>query len=239
MIAQALAKTFAANSSDLVVTPGRRDYDKLRQVWNGLADRRPAAIVRATGVADVQHTVSAAAESGALLAVRCGGHSIPGLSTCEGGIVLDLSALNRVTVDPVARIAEVEGGALLGDLDRACAKFGLAVPAGVVSHTGVGGLTLGGGMGWLSRRFGLTIDSLLSAEIVTADGTVVEIGPDAEPELFWGIRGGGGNFGVVTKFRFRMHELGDALIGNWAYPSRLPKQSCAHTATWRQVRRVN
>lgn len=217
MLAQTLETTFG-NNSELIIKPGHPGYDKLRRVWNGLADRHPAAIVRAAGVADVQGTVRLAAESGSLLAVRCGGHSIPGLSTCEGGIVLDLSAMNRVTIDPVARIAEVEGGALLGDLDRASDKHGLVVPAGVVSHTGVGGLTLGGGMGWLSRRFGLTIDSLLSAVIVTADGQIVETGPENEPELFWGIRGGGGNFGVVTKFRFRMQPLGEVLIGNWEYP---------------------
>lgn len=216
MILNALSAKLEDSS---VVGPAHAGYEKLRRVWNGLADRRPAAIVRASSLSDVQHTVRVAAEHEALLAVRCGGHSIPGLSTCNGGIVLDLSAMNRVTVDPVARIAEVEGGALLGDLDRAGVKAGLVVPAGVVAHTGVAGLTLGGGMGWLSRRFGLTIDSLLSAEIVTADGRLIEVGPDAEPELFWGIRGGGGNFGVVTKFRFRMHSLGGVIIGNWDYPN--------------------
>ncbi|CAN7423676.1 FAD-binding oxidoreductase [Rhizobium sp. LjRoot30] len=204
---------------DVVAGPDHADYDRLRRVWNGIADRRPAAIVRARNADDVARTVALAAERALPLAVRCGGHSLPGLSTCDGGIVLDLSGMKRVSVDPVQCIAEVDGGALLGDLDRAGADFGLVTPAGVISHTGVGGLTLGGGMGWLSRRFGLTIDNLLSAEMVTADSRLVHANPEADPELFWGIRGGGGNFGVVTKFRFRMHSLGDVLIGRWSYPS--------------------
>jgi len=183
-----------------------------------MADRRPAVIVRARSVADVEKVIAVAAKHGALLAVRGGGHSIPGLSTCDDGIVLDLSLMNTVTVDKFAGRADVLGGALLGDLDRAGAPAGLVVPAGVVSHTGVAGLTLGGGMGWLSRRFGLTIDNLLAVDIVTADGRSRRISADVEPDLFWAIRGGGGNFGVVTKFTFRMHALGRALVGSWAYP---------------------
>lgn len=199
------------------VTAGRHDYDQLRRVWNGLADRRPAAIVRARNRNDVVKTLRVAANHEALLAIRCGGHSLPGLSTCDGGIILDMSAFNGVTVDADARIVEVGGGALLGDLDRAGAPHGLVTPAGVVSHTGAAGLTLGGGMGFLSRRLGLTIDNLLGAELVTADGRIVSTDAETEPELFWGIRGGGGNFGVVTKFRFRMHELGSVLVGRWSY----------------------
>src|SRR5262249_36390509 len=149
---------------------------------------------------------------------RGGGHSIPGLSTCDHGIMLDLSLMNAVAVDRFARRAEVQGGALLGDLDSAGAPAGLVVPAGVVSHTGVAGWRLGGGMGWLSRRFGLTIDSLLAVDIVIADGQLRHISADAEPDLFWAIRGGGGNFGVVTKFTFRMHPLGQVLVGSWTYP---------------------
>jgi FAD/FMN-containing dehydrogenase len=201
-----------------IVDRVHRDYDRCRRVWNAMADRRPQAIVRARSVADVQKIVAAAAKHDALLAVRGGGHSIPGLSTCDDGIVLDLSAMNAVAVDRSARRAEVLGGALLGDLDAASIPLGLAVPAGVVSHTGVAGLTLGGGMGWLSRRFGLTIDSLLAADIVTADGQLRQISAEAEPDLFWAIRGGGGNFGVVIKFTFRMHPLGPVLIGSWMYP---------------------
>ena len=162
-------------------------YERLRRVNNGLIDRRPAAIVRATSKRDVQKVVRIAAEREALLAVRCGGHSFPGLSTCDGGIVLDLSLMREVMVYPEARTAEVAGGALLGDVDAATLPRGYVTPAGVVSHTGVGGLTLGGGMGWLSRRFGLTIDSLLGVDIVMADGRLLRINAEKEPDLFWAI----------------------------------------------------
>lgn len=192
-------------------------YERLRRVNNGLIDRRPAAIVRATSKRDVQKVVRIAAEREALLAVRCGGHSFPGLSTCDGGIVLDLSLMKEVTAYPEARTVEVAGGALLGDVDAATLPHGHVTPAGVVSHTGVAGLTLGGGMGWLSRRFGLTIDSLLGVDIVMADGRLLRINAEKEPDLFWAIRGGGGNFGVVTKFWFRLHPLGSTFVGRWAY----------------------
>jgi FAD/FMN-containing dehydrogenase len=176
-------------------------------------------IVRARNVADVQRTIGVAVEAGSLLAVRCGGHSFPGFSTCDDGIVLDLSSLNGVTIDSHVRRAEVGGGAVLGDLDRATAPYGLVAPAGVVSHTGAAGLTLGGGMGWLSRRLGLTIDSLMAAEVCLADGRVVRASEAQEPELFWGLRGGGGNLGVVTRFVFGLHELGPILVGSWMYPA--------------------
>ncbi len=202
-----------------VINPGHGDYDRYRKVWNGVIDKRPDLILRARAVADVRAAIRLAAERNCPLAVRCGGHSFPGFSTCDHGILLDLSAMNRVTVNAAERLAEVEGGALLGDLDRAAFPQGLVTPAGVVSHTGVGGLTLGGGMGWLSRRFGLTIDSLLAAELCLADGSIVHASADAEPDLFWALRGGGGNFGVVTKFIFRLHELGDVLSGRWEYPA--------------------
>jgi FAD/FMN-containing dehydrogenase len=213
-----LAKLAAAGCSGPIITADQPDYDRYRRVWNGLVDRRPAAILRAQTVDDVRRAAEAAAESKALLAVRCGGHSFPGLSTCNDGLVLELSQLNSVSIDRHACTIDVGGGALLGDLDRAATSIGHVVPAGVVSHTGVAGLTLGGGMGWTNRKYGLTIDSLLGAEIVTAGGDVVWTDRDHDPELFWGLRGGGGNFGVVTRFRFKMHPLGPIAVGLWHYP---------------------
>jgi FAD/FMN-containing dehydrogenase len=202
-----------------VIDRNHSEFHGLRRVWNGIFDRSPAAIVRATSVEDVVKVVQIAAEREKLLAIRSGGHSYPGLSTCDNGILLDLSLMNDIVVDPISRTAEVGGGALLRDLDAAGSPYGLVTPAGVVSHTGVAGLTLGGGMGWLSRRFGLTIDCLLGADVVTADGRLVRTSSEEEPDLFWAIRGGGGNFGVVTKFRFAMHSLGPATVGRWVYPS--------------------
>ena len=217
MVATSLTGALArAGFEGPVVEPGHRDYERLRRVYNGVVERRPGAIVQAATIADVQKAVMIAAETGLPLAIRCGGHSFAGLGTCDSGVVCDLSRLNRVVVDPRARTVEVGGGSLLGHLDAAGEPLGLVTPAGVVSHTGVGGLTLGGGMGWLSRRFGLTIDSLLEAEIVTADGRVSRVAADEQPDLFWAIRGGGGNFGVVTRFTFRMHELGPTAIRHWA-----------------------
>lgn len=201
-----------------IIDAAHDEYDRTRRVWNAMVDRHPAVIVRANGVADVEQVVATAAEHGALLAVRGGGHSFPGFSTCDGGIMLDLSQMNAIEVDRSSLRATVSGGALLRDLDTACVPYGLVVPAGLISHTGVGGLTLGGGMGWLSRRLGLTIDSLVAADLVTADGRTRRVSAEADPDLFWAIRGGGGNFGVVTTFVFRMHELGHVLIGSWVYP---------------------
>ena len=215
-------------------------YEKGRKVWNGMFDRRPIAIVRPETAAEIAAIVKIMAKSDLPLAVRGGGHSIPGLSTCDGGLVLDLSRMNAIRVDPDARSAMVGGGALLGDLDKAGAPYGLVTPAGVVSHTGVGGLTLGGGMGWTGRRFGMTVDSLLSAEIVTAQGEILEVSPTSEPELFWGLRGGGGNFGVVTRFTFRMHPLGRTTVGQWTYepdlgPEILKKHATAAALAPRSV----
>jgi FAD/FMN-containing dehydrogenase len=201
-----------------VVAEHHADYDRLRRVHNAVIDRRPGAIVQVASADDVQTVVRIAANGGLPLAIRGGGHSFAGLGTCDAGIVCDLSRLNEVHVDPRTSTVEVGGGALLGDVDAAGEPYGLVTPAGVVSHTGAGGLTLGGGMGWLSRRFGLTIDNLIEAEIVIADGRLVRVGADQEPDLFWGIRGGGGNFGIVTRFTFRMHNLGPVLIRRWSHP---------------------
>ncbi|KQY33998.1 FAD-binding oxidoreductase [Rhizobium sp. Root483D2] len=201
-----------------VITAGDPDYDRYRHVWNGIADRLPRAIVRPQDVEDVQKAVRAAAASGALLAVRGGGHSLPGLSTCNDGLVLDLSLIRPIVIDNQAQTVDVGGGALLGDLDRATVPRGYIVPAGVISHTGIAGLTLGGGMGWASRKYGLTIDSLLGAEIVLASGDITWTSPTWNPELFWAIRGGGGNFGVITRFRFQLHPFDGIVAGQWNYP---------------------
>jgi len=220
MNSETLVRDLAAAGLDgMLIDPGHAQYDRHRKVNNGLIDRKPAAIVRATSKHDVQKAVRIAAEREALVAVRCGGHSFPGLSTCDDGIVIDLSPMREVMVDPEARVAEVGGGALLGDVDAAGLAHGMVTPAGVVSHTGVGGLTLGGGMGWLSRRFGMTVDNLLGVDIVMADGRLLRINAEKEPDLFWAIRGGGGNFGVVTKFFFRLHPLGPVTIRRWQYPA--------------------
>ncbi|MFN0194582.1 MAG: FAD-binding oxidoreductase [Aestuariivirga sp.] len=182
-----------------------------------MADKRPLAVIKAKSIADVRDALSVARSHKCPVAVRGGGHSLPGFSTCDGGIVIDLSQMNGITVDTPSKKAVVSGGALLGDLDRAGVPHGLVVPAGVVSHTGAAGLTLGGGMGWLSRRYGLTIDHLEAVELVTADGALIKASPDNEPELFWGLRGGGGNFGIATNFHFRMRDLGAVTAGTWTY----------------------
>jgi len=190
-----------------LVQPGDPAYGEQRKVWNGSIDRHPAVIARCTGSDDVAAVLRFARGSEVPLAVRGGGHSFPGLSVCDGGIVLDLGPMKRIDVDPQARTVTVQPGVLLGELDGATHPLGLAVPAGIVTHTGVAGLTLGGGIGWLQRRYGLTIDQLLSVELVTAAGDVLRASETEHADLFWGIRGGGGNFGVVTEFTFRLSEL--------------------------------
>ena len=191
---------------------GDPGYDDERRIWNGSIDRRPLVIARCAGVADVVAAVRFARRTGLVVAVRSGGHSWPGLSLCDDGIVIDLSLMKGIRVDPEARTVRVEAGVLLGELDRETQAFGLAVPAGVVTHTGVAGLTLGGGIGHLMRKYGLTIDQLLSVDLITAAGEFVKASATENPELFWGIRGGGGNFGIVTSFQFRLNPLGPMVL---------------------------
>ena len=181
-------------------------------MWNGSIDRRPALIARCAGVPDVVSTIRATREADQELAVRGGGHSFPGLSVVDDGVVLDLSLMRRIEVDPENRTARVQAGVLLGEMDRATQQHGMAVPTGAVTHTGVAGLTLGGGIGWLMRKHGLAIDQLRSVELVTADGQLRRASRERNPELFWGVRGGGGNFGVVTEFEFTLNEVGPTVV---------------------------
>jgi len=196
-----------------IVVPGDPDYEDARRVYNFMIDNRPAAIVRCANVSDVRATVAYARERGADLAIRGGGHSVPGYGTGDGAIVADLSAMSQVVIDPEHRTARVGGGATWAAFNDAAAVHGLATTGGIVSTTGVGGLTLGGGIGYLSRANGLTCDSLISAEVVLADGQFVTASETSESELFWALRGGGGNFGVVTEFEFRLHPIGEIYCG--------------------------
>ena len=199
--------------------PGDAGYETARTIWNAMIDRRPAAILRAAGAADVIAGVRFAREQGLLLAVRGGGHNIAGNAVCEGGFMIDLSPMKSVRVDPVARTARVEPGVTLAEFDREAQAFGLATPVGINSTTGVAGLTLGGGFGWISRKHGLTVDNLLSADVVTAAGELVHASAKKNPDLFWAIRGGGGNFGIVTSFEFRLHPVGpEVLAGLIVHP---------------------
>ncbi|MFL7810813.1 MAG: FAD-binding oxidoreductase [Anaerolineae bacterium] len=203
---------FRANLRGQLVLPGEADYAERRRLWNGMIDRHPAMIVCCAGTADVIASVNLAREHDLLLAVRGGGHNVAGSASCDGGMVIDLSAMRSVWVDPDIPVARVEGGATLGDLDHETQAFGLAAPLGVVSRTGVAGLTLGGGYGWLTRKYGLSCDNLLSVDIVTADGQLRRASPTEHPDLLWAVRGGGGNFGVVTSFEFRLHPVGPEVM---------------------------
>jgi FAD/FMN-containing dehydrogenase len=208
----AVFQSFRSGLQGDVLVPDSAGYDAARALWNGMIDRRPGAIARCASGADVVRCVNLARDHGLLVSVRGGGHNIAGKGSCDGGLVIDLSRMSSVHVDPSRRTARVGAGATLGDFDAAAQAHGLATPLGINSTTGLGGLTLGGGFGWLTRKLGLTIDNLLSAEVVTADGMVRTASEKQEPDLFWGLRGGGGNFGVVTSFEFRLHPVGPELL---------------------------
>jgi len=195
-----------------VIRPGDAEYEGGRQIWNGAIDRRPAMIVRCRTAADAEAALRHARQHGLPLAIRGGGHNVAGSALSDGGVVIDFSEMRQVEIDPEHRTARVEPGALWGDFDAAAQAHGLAAPAGIVTHTGVAGLTLGGGFGWLSRRWGLTVDNLLSVQMVLADGRRVRAAADENEDLFWAVRGGGGNFGIVTEFEFQLHALGTTVL---------------------------
>jgi hypothetical protein len=213
VLGEATLAEFAQGLRGALVRPGDVDYDEARSIWNGSHDRRPAMIVRCAGAADVMQAVDFARSENLVVAVRGGGHSIPGFSTCDGGMVIDLSGMTAVRVDPVRRTAVAEGGCTWADFDHETQAFGLAVTGGLVSSTGIAGFTLGGGIGWLMRKVGLACDNLIGADVVTADGRLVHTSEDENPELLWGLRGGGGNFGIATSLEFRLHPVGPMLVG--------------------------
>jgi FAD/FMN-containing dehydrogenase len=216
-----------------VMLSGHPDYDGARTIWNGMHDKRPALIARCLSSADVAEAVTFAREHNMLTAVRGGGHSWPGKSVCDGGLMIDLSQLTNVSVDTEARLARAGGGALLANLDQASLPHGLVTTTGVVSHTGVGGFTLGGGFGRLTRKYGLAVDNLVSAEVITADGQIRTASADENSDLFWGLRGGGGNFGVVTDFEYRMHPFDrNVLSGTIVWPFEQARDVLEFYAEW-------
>lgn len=217
-LAETAVEDFRAELQGELLHQGHPDYDAARRVYNVMIDKRPALIVRCRGVADVIAAVNFARTHDALVAVRCGGHNVAGSSTCDGGLVIDLSPMKGIRVDPVRRTVRAEGGVTWGELDRETQVFGLATTGGVFSTTGIGGLTLGGGIGYLNRKHGLSCDNLLSADVVTADGRVLVASAAENDDLFWALRGGGGNFGVVTSFEYRLHPVGPVLAGMLVHP---------------------
>jgi len=205
---EALADDFRGE----LIGPGDPSYGEQRKVWNGSIDRYPALIARCAGIVDVMAAVKLAHRTALGVAVRGGGHSFPGLSTVDGGLVIDLSLMKGIRVDPEARTARAQAGVLLGELDRETQAFGLATSAGIVTSTGLAGLTLGGGIGWIMRKYGLTIDNLLSVDLITAEGEFVKASERENSDLFWGVRGAGGNFGIVTEFEFRLNPIGPTVL---------------------------
>ena len=218
-LAETQLETLKAGFSGKVLLPGDAGYDEARTIWNAMIDRRPAVIAQSLGADDVKRAVDFARENDLLLSIKGGGHNIAGNAVCDGGFMIDLSLMNSVEVDAEKKRANVGPGAKLADFDREAQAFGLATPLGINSTTGVAGLTLGGGFGWLSRKYGMTVDNLLSADLVTADGKMVRASETENPDLFWGIRGGGGNFGIVTNFEFKLYLVGpDVLTGLIVFP---------------------
>ena len=218
ILEEAVVEKFAAALRGALLRPGDADYDKARVVWNGMIDRRPAMIARCAGVADVIEAVRFAGAQKLLVSVKGGGHNITGNAVCEGGLMIDLSPMKGVRIDPVKRIAHAQAGLTWGEFNRETQALGLATTGGVVSTTGIAGLTLGGGLGWLMGKYGLSCDNLLSADLVTAEGDFLTASAEQHPDLFWGLRGGGGNFGVVTSFEYRLHPLPPVLAGMVVHP---------------------
>jgi FAD/FMN-containing dehydrogenase len=218
VLEEVTVQDFAAQLRGLLLRPGDTGYDAARTVWNGMIDRRPALIARCAGVADVVTAVRFARTHELLVSVKGGGHNITGNAVCEGGLMIDLAPMKSVRVDPIGRTARAEAGLTWGEYNHETQAFGLASTGGVVSTTGIAGLTLGGGLGWLMGKHGLSCDNLLSADLVTADGAFLTASAEQNPELFWGLRGGGGNFGVVTSFEYRLHPVGPVLAGMVVHP---------------------
>jgi FAD/FMN-containing dehydrogenase len=210
--------TFKAALRGKLFRPNDEGYDEARRVWNGMIDRRPVAIVRCAGVADVIAAVNFAREQGLPVAIRGGSHNVTGNAVCDGGVVIDLSNMKGIRVDPEKRTVRAEGGCTWGDVDHATHVFGLAAPGGIISTTGIAGLSLGGGIGHLTRKYGLSCDNLISADVVLADGSFVTASEKKNPDLFWGLRGGGGNFGVVTSFEFKAHPVSEVMAGPILWP---------------------
>ena len=225
VLGEATAAEFKTALRGPLIQPGDEGYDEQRQVWNANIDKRPALIARCAGVADVITCVNFARENNLLVSVRGGGHNVSGNAVCDGGIMIDLSQMKGVRVDPVNRTARAEPGLTWGEFDLETQEFGLATPGGQISTTGIAGVTLGGGWGWLARKYGLAVDNLLSADIVTADGRFLIASATENQDLFWGLRGGGGNFGVVTSFEYRLHPVGPTVLGGMLiYPFEQAKE---------------
>ena len=219
MLAETKVKSLANEIQGRVACPGDPEYDTARTIWNAMIDKRPALIARCVSPSDVSAAVGFAREHELLVSIRGGGHNVAGNALCDDGLMIDLSLMKDVQVDAKTHTVTAQAGCTLGDMDRATDSYGLAVPSGIVSETGIGGLTLGGGVGWLVRKFGLTCDNLISAEVVTADGNQMTANAEENDDLYWGLRGGGGNFGVVTSFQYRAHEVSHVLGGMVIHPS--------------------